>query len=585
LTFQSDIINDVGAKSPAKPDSVNKINCVIDPWEKIVPFTGSDNLPDFPLKVFPGWLGDFINAESIATQTPTGLAGMLVLSALGTSLAKKAEVELRHGWREPLNIWTVISLPPGNRKSAVFRDVTNPILQWENEERMRILPDVKQAENERKIMEGQILKLHQIAIKTKDPMESQLSSQEATNLAIKLEQTVQVVVPRLIMDDATPEALAKIMFEQGGRIAVMSAEGGLFDTMSGRYSQSGSANIDVYLKGHAGDMLRVERIGREANFIDKPALTLGLSVQPNVLEGLVDKHGLRGRGLLARFLYSIPRSTVGNRDLNACSVSDNIRSIYSDGIKKLLNTSIPQEPYILKLSPDAEEVFRNFEEQLEPQLRPFGELYSIVDWASKLAGAVGRIMGQIHVAKHILTREPWNILIDRSTAEGVIQLANDYLIPHANAAFGFMGADEQQEKAKHLLRWIERKGLTEFTKRQAHYELQGTFKRADELDRPIRILMDRNFIRERQVLNSEKQVGRKPSQTFEVNPGITQLTKLTQLDKEISSVDCVNSIMNHESINNNRECPDSPMGGVRKNSSEQSKQNSLDFDSLDFDLL
>ena len=104
-------------------NSVNKINSIIDPWEKIVPFIGSNNLPDFPLEIFPGWLHDFIKAESIATQTPTDLAGMLVLSALGAILTKKAEIEIRQGWREQLNIWTITSLPPGNRKSAVFRAV------------------------------------------------------------------------------------------------------------------------------------------------------------------------------------------------------------------------------------------------------------------------------------------------------------------------------------------------------------------------------------------------------------------------------------------------------------------------------
>ncbi len=37
--------------------------------------------------------------------------------------------------------------------------------------------------------------------------------------------------PRLVADDVTPEALVSLLCEQGGRMAVMSAEGDLFDIM------------------------------------------------------------------------------------------------------------------------------------------------------------------------------------------------------------------------------------------------------------------------------------------------------------------------------------------------------------------
>jgi hypothetical protein len=47
----------------------------------------------------------------------------------------------------------------------------------------------------------------------------------------------------------------------GGRMAIISAEGGLFDILAGRYS-NGVPALDVWLKGHAGDPLRIDRKGR-----------------------------------------------------------------------------------------------------------------------------------------------------------------------------------------------------------------------------------------------------------------------------------------------------------------------------------
>jgi Protein of unknown function (DUF3987) len=61
--------------------------------------------------------------------------------------------------------------------------------------------------------------------------------------------------------DATPEALAGLLATYG-RIALVSPEGDVFDQMAGRYNQAVGPNLGVYLKGHAGDLLRIDRRGR-----------------------------------------------------------------------------------------------------------------------------------------------------------------------------------------------------------------------------------------------------------------------------------------------------------------------------------
>ena len=80
----------------------------------------------------------------------------------------------------------------------------------------------------------------------------------------------------------------------------------MFDQMAGRYNQAAGPNLGVYLKGHAGDLLKVDRRGRPPEYVERPCLTIGLTVQPEVLQGLAGRPGFRGRGLLARFLYSLP---------------------------------------------------------------------------------------------------------------------------------------------------------------------------------------------------------------------------------------------------------------------------------------
>jgi replicative DNA helicase len=103
----------------------------------------------------------------------------------------------------------------------------------------------------------------------------------------------------------------------------------VFDQMACRYNQTASPNLGVYLKGHAGDLLKVDRRGRPPEYVRRPCLTIGLTVQPEVLQGLASRPGFRGRGLLARFLYSLPESLVGRRQAGAPPVPTPVADRYS----------------------------------------------------------------------------------------------------------------------------------------------------------------------------------------------------------------------------------------------------------------
>ena len=74
----------------------------------------------FPVDALPSWVADQVAAIAEFTQTPPDLAGCVALAALSTAAGGRATVEIRPGWREPLNIFTAVAMPPGSHKSAVF---------------------------------------------------------------------------------------------------------------------------------------------------------------------------------------------------------------------------------------------------------------------------------------------------------------------------------------------------------------------------------------------------------------------------------------------------------------------------------
>jgi Protein of unknown function (DUF3987) len=132
-----------------------------------------------------------------------------------------------------------------------------------------------------------------------------------------------------------------LLHEHGGRLAILSPEGGIFDLIAGRYSSTGAPNLDHVLKGHAGDPILVDRVGRPGEIIPRPALTIGLAVQPEVLRGLIARPGFHGRGLLARFLYAIPNTTLGRRVVDVEPVHHTLRSNYHRHIRALLALTHP----------------------------------------------------------------------------------------------------------------------------------------------------------------------------------------------------------------------------------------------------
>ncbi|HKC66296.1 MAG TPA: YfjI family protein, partial [Pyrinomonadaceae bacterium] len=303
-----------------------------DQWELPAAFYEFD-LPEFPVEALPAWLRAFVSGLARETQTPPDLAALLTLSVCAGAFAGKVRVQARRSWFEPLNLYTVTALPPGSRKSAVFASTDEPLEERERELIESKRDEIAQAESEYRMRQERLNRLEKEAAKIDDLVERQSKKAEAIELAQELAALKVPVSPRLICADVTPERLASLLAEQGGRMCLFSPEGDLFDMLAGRYT-GGAPNFDVILKGHSGDALRVDRRTR-SEYVQNPALTIGLTVQPDVIRGLVDKPGFRGRGLIGRFLYSLPNSTIGRRMIDPEPLENEVRQNYKKNVKAL----------------------------------------------------------------------------------------------------------------------------------------------------------------------------------------------------------------------------------------------------------
>jgi hypothetical protein len=448
---------------------------------------------------------------------------MMVLAVLATAAGGLARVQIRPGWQEPLNLFLATAMPPGSRKSAVVADTTRPLGRFDQDEAKRMAAIIVQETTLKRVAEREAEQAQAAAGKASEgERDARLSDAIA---AAERAAAIQVSpTPRMLADDATPEALASLLAEHG-RIALLSPEGGVFDMMAGRY-QSNGPNLDVYLKGHAGDAIRIDRKGRPPEFVDRPALTVGLAVQPEVLRVLKDHPGFRGRGLLARFLYALPPDTVGRRKIGALPVPPEVADRYRVELQALARSLLDEaeaarlagadELLVLTLDQDAAILLLTFEAETEPRLAAdSGDLGHVAGWGSKLVGAVARIAGLLHLAEHL--RTGWSAPISRSSVEAAIAIGR-YLTEHALAAFGLMGSDQLLDDALYVLGWIERTTTERFTRRDLFTALpRGRFPKVDDLDPALALLEGHSYIR-RVEQPKPKGAGRPPSPVYEVNP-------------------------------------------------------------------
>ena len=497
VTKQPDYIPPADYNAPAEPK-----------WEPPIPFT-QHTLPTFPVDAFPPEIRDYVLAVAETTQTPVDMAATAALAVLALCQQGKYRIKGKDDWIEPLNLFTVIVAEPSERKSAVISHMAGAVHRFESAYNQLHAAAIERSKVEKKILEKQQRNLEEMVLKGKAQIE------DLQDVSMQLANFREVMPMRLYVDDVTTEKLTSVLSENGGTAAILSAEGGIFDMLSGIYTKN--VNIDVFLKGHSGDTIRVDRIGRNSESIMHPALTVLLAVQPNVLSGMMSNGTFRGRGLTARFMYCMPQSRVGDRLYRTQPIPEEVARCYEITIRNLLDEEKPQIPELIYLSPEADKLLEEFAGEVESKLK--NEYSDIPDWAGKLVGAVLRISGLLCRAANAKCADfqdiPESKIVSREQMTGAIAIGR-YFTEHARAAYTLMGADDLVKQSKYTLDAIIKNGLTEFTRRDI-MRICRSFKKTEQVQPVLNHLTDLGYLALKETEQPAGK-GRPNNPAYLVNP-------------------------------------------------------------------
>lgn len=485
-------------------------------WPTPTPLDVRPDLPAFPTDALPEWVGRWARTIAASYQVPADLPGSVALGALSIALGRRVVVTPRAGWVEPTNLFVACVLDPANLKSAVVAAGLRPLNTWEIAEAERLKPVRSAAETREGIFRARAKEAERLAADSKiAAADRERYAEEAVLLKAQAEEAAPPPVPSLTSDDVTPEKLGSLIADHAGRYAVASAEGGLFESLA-RYS--GTPNLDVYLKGHAGDDLKVARTGRTGEVVRNPRLTVLIAPQESVVRGLSATPELKGRGLLGRFCWSLPRSRLGTRvsPYDAPELDLEAVEVYARRFAELLRIDSAADAagrpieVAVGLNGEARLAHAAFCREVEAELGDAGKLGHMRDWGGKAQGLVLRLAGLIHLATH--GREGMGLPIDGETQERACVLGR-YFWAHAVAVYGEIGATTTAHLARRALAWIRREGRPEVAERDV---LRALHAKAEEGRPALHVLLEAGWLRRAPSPVGAK--GGRPKVAYQVHP-------------------------------------------------------------------
>jgi replicative DNA helicase len=414
--------------------------------------------PDlFPTDVVPAVFGDMITAVAGNKQVPVDLPALMGLAAAAALAAPRLAIECEPGWTEPLNIYAACALEPGSLKSPATTDVTEEIRRLQKVLRAN---HADQVENERR-------DLNRVLASARERKAAAKTDEDKAGLAALIRETEdkikaldETVTPRILMPaDTTVENLTKSMSTNGEHGAILDSEGTFFTILLGRYT-GGVPNLDSVLKAYDGDYIEVGRINRQQRDMTRAVLTLGLAVQPMILEDAGKSRAVVEQGLLGRFLLAIPESLIGYRKPRGTPYDPQALAAWAACLRRIgsIDVADPETPRRdfprLFLTDAARDVFFEYKQRLEVALRPDGELGDLRGWGAKHAGRTLRIAGLLH----LIAGEPADVPVGLDTMRSAIQVA-EWAVPHAVVVFGMEDESPraEDEQAVALLHWIQEK--------------------------------------------------------------------------------------------------------------------------------
>lgn len=454
-------------------------------WGEPEPFSEPGKPEKFSLNSLPEGLRDYFTAVCEYVQIPYEMAVLPLLSVLALCVQNKAVV--RHPANnhvQPLNLYTLTVAPPGSRKSGCMREFLRPVEEYQKEYNEKHAADIEKYKTELSFLEKQ----REEAIRRNNDLNA------AKAIATKISALKPVNKMILNVNDTTPEALTAELSRQGESIGVIDDEGGIFDVLSGIYS-NGQVNIDIFLKGYDGTPYKVLRCNKDNVILNRPLITVGLMTQPLHFQEAMENRKFSGRGFIHRFLFAFPESRTGELKMCSPDIPEELTESYRKLIFALLDMPKPDLLPVLQFDREAGNILTDYFYHLQHESRAENIFENYEEWVAKQFDKAMRIAGILHLCFN----KPAEKISGGITACAVkiAKWAENHAV---NALSGGASEPEEIKNARYIVQKLKKNDIRELTKHD--FLLLCRPLKSKECEKPLELLSDMGYIRRERIERS-----------------------------------------------------------------------------------
>ncbi|MEA3273906.1 MAG: DUF3987 domain-containing protein [Pseudomonadota bacterium] len=437
-------------------------------------------------------------------KVPVVSPALVALSVTATAIGKQAIVEERRGLILYPALFFAGIAPTGERKTPVFRTMTQPLEDWAEEKTQ----EWEEATRKAKALNTAVETAIQTARKrAKSGADLDAVSREIADL--EAERLPLPTPPRLFSSDPTEQRLFQLMHERDGAFAVMSGEGRpVIDAIMGKYSGEGRTGDAIYLAGISGDTITRDRVGGSAEgpeqrVIRRPCLNVCIMVQPDKYLEAASHPALRASGALARIWPAWFPSLVGTR-LEADDepgLDEDALKPYNAFVRRLLSEETPKDaqgrprPHRATLSAEAAKLRRAFHNRVESMMNSGEALEDCRDIASKAVSQTVKLALDLHLAENPDVIAQPSSEISAETWAAAEDLGS-WFLEEAVRVQRMADEDPTLETARRALRWLRKARLETVTARHLEREMTRPRPKAQEARVVLELLADHGYLRD-----------------------------------------------------------------------------------------
>jgi putative DNA primase/helicase len=479
---------------------VTPINPALEGWDKPEPLQAEFEKLPYPSEALPEPIKQAVQEVQGFIQAPVALVASCALSSLSVAIQGHIDMQRANGLKSPVSLYMMTIADSGERKTSVDNLFIKAIREFDQEQAEIAKPLVNEYHTKLAAWEAQRGGILQ-ALKQDASKPTPTRGRDLNDDLIELDQNKPIApkVPRLMAGDATPEALAYRLAKEWPIAGLISSEAGTVLGSHGMSKDSAMRNLAQLNVLWDGAQLDIERRTSESFTVRGVRLTTALQIQEATLREFLGKNGVlaRGSGFLARFLLAWPETTQGTRLYSAPPKAWPSLSAFNRRITEILNDKVnindngTLEPRTLEFTPEAQQAWIEFLNEIERELSSGGELHDIRDVASKIADNAARLAALFHVYEYGA-----DSMVSAETFDRASQIATWHLL-EAKRFYGELALPEEMANMARLNDWLVgycKRNRTTNIKRGDIQRL-GPFRAKEKLDSVIKDLEELNRVK------------------------------------------------------------------------------------------